>query len=385
VCPNCGDRSFRVVHRDLIQLFALCAIAIAGFMFTRYVAAADKQAEDRIGETWFQRGEAQLTAHQYDSAIDSFRKARARDRDRREYVLALATALQFANHNDEARQALLHIREVAPENAEINLSLARLDAKRQDVTQASRYYHNALYGLWTGSQVDEQRRQVRVELIDFLLAHHQPNMALSEILALDAELPDTVQAYDMAGTLFLRAGDSAHALKDFNRALHLNRRDATALAGAGQAAFDTQDYSLARKDLERASELQPHDADVKARLTLVNLVFSRDPLLPRLTRDERLRRAADDCQQALSTLQSCMDQKESPATSKANLAPLQVEGVQFQERLQSKNVQRDSDIVRDAVDLFYRTEQAVNTTCSPVQGPDKALLLIGRKHLGALQ
>jgi tetratricopeptide (TPR) repeat protein len=383
-CPNCGDRSFRVAHRDLLLLSTLCIIAIVAFIFTRYVAAADKQVEDRIGKIWFQEGEQRLTARQYDSAIESFRKARARDRDKREYVLALATALQSANHNDEARQALLHIREIAPENAEINLSLARLDAKREDITEALRYYHNALYGLWTGSQVDEQRREVRIELVDFLLAHHQPSMALSELLVLDTELPDAVQAYDMVGKLFLRAGDPAHALKDFNRALRLDRHDATALAGAGQAAFDTQDYTLARKDLEAASEVERHNSDVQHLLALVTLVFSRDPLLPRLGREERLRRATDDYDQALNTLQSCLDRQVNQPNSQPVLASLQAEAQQFQGQLKSKGAKQNSEVVRDSMDLVYRIEHAVNANCAPAQGSDKALLLIGRKHLGAL-
>jgi tetratricopeptide (TPR) repeat protein len=384
-CPNCADRSFRVAHRDLLLLSVLCITAIGGFIFTRYVAAADKQVEDRVGEIWFQTGEQQLAARQYDRSIESFRKARARDRDKREYVLALATALESANHTDEARQALLHIRETAPENAEVNLSLARLDAKRQDVTESLRYYHNALYGLWTGSQVDEQRRKVRIELIDFLLAHQQPNMALSELLVLDTELPDTVRDYDIVGKLFLRARDPAHALKDFDRALHLDRHDATALEGAGQAAFDTQDYSLARKDLEAASGLEPHNTDVQHLLALVLLVFSRDPLLPRLGREERLRRATDDYDQAINTLHACLDQQATKAASQPVLISLDAEAQQFQDQLKSKDAKQDPEVVRDSIDLVYRIEHAVNANCTPVQGSDKALLLIGRRHLGALQ
>jgi tetratricopeptide (TPR) repeat protein len=386
-CAACGGEvSFRAAHRDIILLFFLCAIAVAVFMFTRFVAALDKHASDRLGEIWFSQGEQELTARQYEAAIESFRKARARDRDKREYVLALASALESANHTDEARQALLHIREVAPESAEVNLPLARLAAQRQDVTEALRYYHNALYGLWNGSQVDEQRREVRIELANFLLAHKQLSMALSELLVLDTELPDDARAYVDIGEMFLRAGDPAHALKDFTHALHLKRNDADALAGAGQAAFDTQDYVQSRKYLQAAKALGSHRQAVEDLVSVIAMVFARDPLLPRLPQEERIRRATDDYQQSLNTLQTCMaaqQNQQEPLFTRLQL--LHAETLAFRERLQPKNLRGDPEAVRDAVELVYRIEHAVDTTCAPVQQVDRALLLIGRKHIGGLQ
>ena len=354
-------------------------------MFTRLVAAHEKRAEDRIGEIWFQQGEHALAARQYENAIVSFRKARARDRDKKEYVLALASALESANHNDEARQALLHIREIAPENAEINLSLARLAAKRRDLTEALRYYHNALYGLWNGSRVDEQRRDVRVELVKFLLDQNQRSRALSELLVLDTELPEDATAYENAGELFLASGDATHALKDFTRAIHLHRNAPGALAGAGRAAFATQDYILARHYLQAANAAQPKSPATEQLLDLANAVFSKDPLLPRISRDERLRRATEDYDQAIKTLQQCVWQQQISSQSKAALDPLYAEAVAFQDRLDAKESTQDPEVIRDAMDLIYRVESAVDQNCAPVQGPDKALLLIGRKHLGTLQ
>jgi tetratricopeptide (TPR) repeat protein len=385
-CLPCGTRpSFRAAHRDVILILLLSAIAIAGIMFTRLVAAQDKRTEDRIGEVWYDQGEHELAAHQYDAAIESFRKARARDRDKREYVLALATALESANHNDEARQALLHIRESAPENAEINLSLARLAAKRQDVVETLRYYHNALYGLWTGSGVDQQRRDVRIELVNFLLAHDQRSRALSELLVLDTELPDDPAAYEHAGEMFLAAGDPSHALKDFARVLHLRRNDPKALAGAGRAAFETQDYVLARRYLQAANAVHPHSSATGQLLDVVSSVFSRDPLLPRISRDERLRRVTEDYSHILDTLQSCLSAPRNTQNANATLDSLQAEALAFRDRLQPKNVTQDPEVIRDAMDLIYRIEYAVDADCAPVQGLDKALLLIGRKHMGALQ
>ena len=76
------------------------------------------------------------------------------------------------------------LRESEPEDREINLQLARLAATQQDVTEALRFYHNALYAPWPLEQADG-RRDVRLELIRLLLDHNQAGRAISELLALE--------------------------------------------------------------------------------------------------------------------------------------------------------------------------------------------------------
>ena len=76
----------------------------------------------------------------------ALRRAAAIDRDNREYQLALAGALAAADDHEAARQVLQRLRDTAPEDAEVNLELARLESRNGDVTGAVRYYQNALYG-----------------------------------------------------------------------------------------------------------------------------------------------------------------------------------------------------------------------------------------------
>ena len=108
------------------------------------------------------------TAGKVDDAIDSLRRAAVRDRNDKRYALALAHALALNGEDDAARGALLTLRESAPEDPDINLQLARLAAGQPDVTDALRFYHNALYAPWPVDQADARRR-VRFELIAFLL------------------------------------------------------------------------------------------------------------------------------------------------------------------------------------------------------------------------
>jgi len=179
------------------------------------------------------RGQAAIEQVKATTQSTSFAAHRQKPDDKR-YVLALAQALALKRDDDAARSALITLRESAPEDPEINLQLARLAATRQDVTEALRFYHNALYAPWPSEQADARRR-VRFELIRFLLTHDQVSRALSELLALSTDLPDEVPLRLEVAQLFAKAGDNGHALDQFKRALHLAPENGEALAGAGQA------------------------------------------------------------------------------------------------------------------------------------------------------
>ena len=86
--------------------------------------------------------------------------------------LSLAKALEAANRDNEGQGAPASVRESVPENPEINVELARISARQRNVPDALRYYHNALYGIWTGEDVDRQRQDVRRELIEFLVSQN---------------------------------------------------------------------------------------------------------------------------------------------------------------------------------------------------------------------
>jgi tetratricopeptide (TPR) repeat protein len=166
-----------LIHRENLQIGALILIAIAAFFATRAVAASNRRMSLRDAAEWHRRGQEALAAGRVDEAVDDLRRATIRNRQETPYVLTLARALQLRHDNDEARRVLLTLRESAPEDAEVNLELARLGAARHDVTEAIRFYHNALYAVWPAGQ-EEARRRVRLELIRFLLAQDQTGRAL---------------------------------------------------------------------------------------------------------------------------------------------------------------------------------------------------------------
>jgi Tfp pilus assembly protein PilF len=364
------------IHREVLQLSVLMLVAVAAFFVTRAVAASNRDMSLRDAAEWYSRGQHALETGHIDGAIEAFRRATVRNRANKTYVLALARALALNRDDEPARGVLLTLRETEPENAEINLELARLAGRRQDVTEASRFYHNALYAPWPAGLADT-RRNVRLELIRFLLTHNQAGRALSELLAVVADLPDQPAAHLQVAQLFAEAGDDTHALEQFQRALRLTPTDGAALAGAGQSAFQLGEYVLARTYLRRA----PADLDeVAATRDVVELVLSKDPLAKRIGSAERRRRVTADLAHARQRLSACVAQRAGNGATSDEVA-LQREADAFYDRLKPTSV-LDQDTIEAGVDLVDRIARDVVHGCGPATPFDRALVLIGHQHGG---
>jgi tetratricopeptide (TPR) repeat protein len=375
--------TYRVLNRQIFLLIALAVIAIGVFAFTRRVAAKEQQMDARIAAIWYKEGERQLGSGQIEKAIESFRKATTDALGDRTYTLALANALAAGDHDAEAEQTLLRLRETDPEDAGINLQLARLAAKRGDVPDAVRYYQNTLYGRWTGSQVDERERQLRIELIRFLLGHQQRTMALSELLILETELPPSAVAHVEAARFFLEAGDTQHALKNYAEAVEVDKNNVDALTEAGEAAFRLRDYQKADQYLKAALELNQAAQKTHQLLSVTEMVLSDDPLDQHLTDRERQERLLLGFEQARQRLESCLSQT-SDGHGTAELVGLEDQALVLEPELHSKRPP-DSELIRSGTELIYAIEKATSAACGEPQGLDQALLLIGQKHSGAQQ
>lgn len=367
------DSTAALVHREFLQLGILIVIAIAAFFLTRAVAASNRDMSLQDAAEWYRRGQQALDAGRVDDAVEAFRRATARSRTDKNYLLALARALTLDHDDEEARSVLLTLRESAPEDAEINLELARLVADRQDVTEALRFYHNALYAPWP-AELTDARRRVRVELIRFLLAHNQSGRALSELLAVSTDLPDQAAAHLQVAQLFAQAGDQNHALDQFQRALRLSPDHGMALAGAGQSAFQLGRYALARTYLRRA----PADQDNVTTREVVERVLSSDPLANRIGSTERRRRLISDLNYARQRLATCFAGRAGGQTTDDELA-LQHEADAFKARL-PPSAALDQDTIEGGVDLLDRIASHVIQACGSPTPFDRALVLIGRQH-----
>jgi Flp pilus assembly protein TadD len=358
----------------MVVLGILAGLAVAGFFLTRAAASANGGMHRRDAAAWFE----QAMRHPDGDAgtvVTALRRAVTSDPDNHRYRLALAGALFAGGQVDEARRVLQALREASPEDADVNLQLARLEARSAPI-ESRRYYQSALAALWRPEE-RESRRRVRIELVEFLLAHGERARALSELLVMAADLPDSPDAHGQAAAMFLRAGDPQRALTHFTRVLRDEPRRAEALAGAGAAAFELGDFAGARRYLASAP---PGDARTATLLELTKLVLASDPLAPRLRASERRRRVTVALEQAGTTLHACL--AAGPAVSAPELQQLQAEAAAFVAGSAAAARRDPGDFVDDGIELAYRIESAVDGRCRELAAPlDQAILLIGR-HRG---
>ena len=220
-----------------LPTFRVDRLAIAAFLVTRAIATSNREMTLADAAEWFRRGQRAMQAGTSGPG----------DRCPRRALSAIETTYTIhpcprrgvvAEEDYEgARSVLIDFRESDPEDREINLQLARLAAARQDVTEALRFYHNALYAPWPNDMV-RTRRRVRIELARFLLAHRPAGRALAELLALTADMPDEVALHLEVAQLFADAGDQDPRARPIPaRAPARSRTIRPATAGAGLAAF----------------------------------------------------------------------------------------------------------------------------------------------------
>ena len=363
-----------LVHREALQLILLLLGVAAAFFLTRALAASNREIALRDAAEWHRRGQQAMAAGRPADAIAALRRAAAKDSANRQYGLALARALDLADDDEAARRVLLALRDSAPEDSRINLGLARLAASRQDMTEALRFYRNALYAPWH-PDLDEARRAVRIELIEFLLPNGQIERAISELYALSRDIPDEVDDHLRLGRLFTRAGDHSRALTQFEDTLRLDEANAEALAAAGEAAFILGRYPLARDYLRRLPDASPALDNLR---TIADLVLSRDPVAPRLGARERRRRLLANVDDARQRLDRCLTARTAgqPATEDLDL---QAEVDRFAAEIEKART-LEQDTLEMGMELIDRMVRRAVEACGPPSALDQALTLIGRQH-----
>ena len=375
-CTSCtAVPAVQVIRREIVLLIVIAVAAVPTYMVTRRAADLNRQRNAHIAAYWYRQGERQLKEGKPEEAIASLREATTNDHDNRGFAFALAQALGATNRDDEARLALLRLRESAPESPQINLQLARLSARNHDLPEALRYYHHALYGLWTGENVDEQRRQVRLELIHLLLEHKDRNRALPELMALSTDAPRTAPVQLELGQLFMEAGDASNALQHFAQAAQMDTRNAAALAGAGETAFQLGDYNTAQGYLSRATELDKSATRAAQLLETTRLIQASDPLAAHLSRDEQVLRLREALEQSARRLRCGGKLPTGPVTS-----PLQLEIDALLPKITPQNLRDDPELLAAGAELVFKIEETASQTCEKPVGLDEALLLAGRKH-----
>jgi tetratricopeptide (TPR) repeat protein len=369
---------FKIIRRDVMLLVLLALVSTLLFLLTRKAAAVEHQWNDRMAAEDYRRGTDHLQAKNINAAIASFQAATARNHDDSRYLLALANALTLANRNSEAQRVLLALHAASPENGEVNFELAKLTAARADVAGAVKHYQNAIYGIWPPNGGVNHRVLVRLDLIHFLIDHSQRDLALSELLALVANLPSADPLHLDAGRLFLTLNNPERALAEFSGILRHHPDDIAALAGAGTAEFQLGNYERARTILGRVVRRNPQQSDIAQLLATTDAVLTNDPLAPNISAQERELRLSHGLDHTISELDRCVATNTMPVGA---ITSFDQEGKNLTAEFGSRMKQNELETLRYGTDFISRAEQGMKANnCKGLDDFDQAWLLIGNRH-----
>jgi tetratricopeptide (TPR) repeat protein len=391
----------RLIPRSApVILLVLTLAAVTGFAAVSHLVARYNANQQSRGRKLYQQGLADAAANRYDDAINVFRAALTCDPTNSQYQLSLARALRDSNDPrrlDEAESYLIALWQRAPQDAAVNLALARVAAHRGSIEDATRYYHNAMYGVWN-SDPDANRSKARIELIQFLLKRGAPDKAESELMALATALPPAPDAHLQAAQLFAQARDYAGELAQYEEVLRFDPANSAALAGAGQAAYREGNYTTASRYLQEAVNANPQDEDSRQLLTTTELILRNDPFVGHISDVERNRRIAAAFAQAEKRLDECAQQKNvdlnttatpaaasapAPAPAPSPLLALQSLWTEAKPDLARLRLPAETDLPDAIMDVVFQIEQQTAATCGQPEGLDLALLLISQKREAA--
>jgi cytochrome c-type biogenesis protein CcmH/NrfG len=384
--PKLVPRSAPVI---LLMLTLAAAVSFAGVshLVTRY--NANQQAR---GRKLYALGLVAANAARYDDAIAAFRAALSCEPTNSQYQLSLARALRDSNDPrrlDEAESYLIALWQRSPQDAAVNLALARVAAHRGSIEDATRYYHNAMYGAWS-SDPDANRNRSRIELIEFLLRKNALVQADSELIALAAALPPDPDSHLQAAQLFEEAPDYSGAFKQFQEVLHLDPQNNAALAGAGTSAYQSGNYMIAQRYLRSAVSANPGDAESRRFLASTEEIVRANPFHTHISDAERNRRITAAFYRAEDRLTHCaqqagVDLKNADKPTASPLPGLQARWLLAKPELKLLRSPAETDLPDSIMDVVFQIERQTSIICGPPQGLDAALLLISQKREAASQ
>jgi tetratricopeptide (TPR) repeat protein len=369
--------------REPVILVLLSGLAVMLFLGVAGLSRIYHAKQKSLGNEWFALGAADLKDHRFELAANEFRAALRYSRDDYSFQLSLAQALIGLKRTSEARAYLINLWEREPENGLVNLELARIAAQTGETEQALRYYHNAIYSTWPGDQ-EVERRNARLELIEYLLSINAKPQAQSELIALAASLDDDPSLHERVGDLFLQAQDNEHALAEYRLSLKSDRHNQAALAGAGLAAFELGRYPVAQRYLQAATAANPGDVQTAERLRTTELVVQMDPFRRQIPVEQRNRIVIQAFAAAGEQLKACSaaggfkghTSSSSPGQSLAE------NWAQIEPQITERSLRKNPDLVEAAMDVVFAIERKANDACGPLSGTDMALLLISKLHEG---
>lgn len=398
-CPSCG----RVggTQSAKITLAVTLLLIFLGVAFTQYFANLHRATEYSLANRWFLRGGQAMQAHLPDVAANDYRTALSYDPDNREYRLHLAEALLAANRLNEARAHLLSLWEEEPSSGEVNLTLARLYAKRGNLNNATRYYNNAINGVW---QDDPRKERVaaRFELSNYLMQQKKTTQAQSELMALLADGPEETSGRLRLGQLLLQVNEPEHTIEVVDGILGTDRSNAEAWLQKGQALLALNRYVDAEHAFANAVEQNPNLDGARQQLDILREALQLDASRRGLSQTERAQRAIESLHVAWNRLSICATQQgvnlinpegslagtqvpqaeaasaSAPAGPPDSLQLLYSSGLRKQAEATEKNLRENPDALDATVQYVFEVERTTAAICPTMTLADQALLMLAQ-------
>lgn len=365
----------RLILRDSVAFITLLTITAVLFLITLFLFRSFSAHRDDLAQRWSERGRAAIQSGHPEQAIVALRTALTYAPGQPEYELLLAQALGDAGHTEESYNYFLGLWETQPGSGVINLSLARLAARKKDSTAAIDYYHAAIYGTWEGDGT-VRRRETRLELAHYLLAHNQPAAARAELLVAAGNAPDDLPLTLTVAQILEQSGFPADALANYRKALTLAPTNSTALIAAARLEYNSGDFEGAHHHLEDALRDHAANPDAQAMLDTTDRVLALAPERS-LTPRDRVQRLLDARAIARRRFDACNTQLSSAS---GLAAPLQSLGIQWQssgaithDALLNNPGQQEATLA-----LIFHTELQTSQVCGQPTGDDAALLLLAK-------
>jgi tetratricopeptide (TPR) repeat protein len=425
---SAADRAARrrLLFSDALSITVLFVITVLLALVTNtfYQSYASHQAE--LARRWLARGTSALDRGQPEAAIDALRSALAYSPGQQNIEIKLAEALASAGHTQEAVAYFSTLAESEPGSGIINLELARLAERQGNAAEALEYFRRAIYGTWEGDGA-LRRREVRIELVRFLLSRGSYEQARGELLeaAGNAEEGDRAAVLTIA-PLMEAAQDPRDALRLYQSLLAREPDSPAGLEGAARAAYALGHALEAKQYLERAlrspgAEQQAGQAQYRDLLRdssrLLELYPSSE--LSLRARSERIladreiaQERFDSCMQSRSAAQANSVPGGLPSTgsqappkgpldsltshfkrhtanggtgapspaapSAGSLGPLADRWKQQRASLPVGALESDPDLTQTVIQLIYDTEVVTQQICGSPSGDDALLLKIAQ-------
>lgn len=359
----------QLIVRDSITFLSLIAITIVLFVVTLFLFRSFQEHRAELAQRWSDRGIAALRDKRPDQAITCYRTALSYAPGERSYELSLAEALAQANKTEEAYNYFIGLRESRPGDGFINLQLARLAKNKRDVQSAVNFYRASIYGDWEGDGAN-RRREVRLELAQYLIDQKQLGPAKTELLVVGGNAPDDPELDATLGKLLEQVAAPSEAMEFFQKALAAQPDNQAVLSEAGSLAYRSGDYVTASRLLERAVQRQPDDQKSSALLKQARRILQLMPS-ETLPSHERVDRILADRAIAKARWDACSVQTVVP---QASLQPLAARWTGPEATANRSALLHDSDKQNAALHLIYDTEIQTSQYCGTPTGDDALLL-----------